>query len=338
MRYNKISIFIIFLLYLVIHPSIDVIAAEQYESELTGQMIDISIKNQRPIAVMVDNEKKALPHYGVSEADIVYEMMNSTANGRITRLMCLYKDWKSVPRIGSVRSVRTTHIPIAAEYNAILIHEGGPEIYITAPLSQPWSTDLNGGFSRLQNGKAVEFTEFVISGEVESHAKKAGVSLSYNEYKPLRDSHFVFGKTTVNLSSKSNVKSGIFVDLSGAFKHTCSKLHYNYGSNTYNYCVYGEVQADEDDNELLSFDNVIIQIAPFYELDENGYLTYQIFGQGEGYYLTRGKCIPIIWQKSKNNSITKYYYCDTNKEIEINSGKTYVAIYPEEYSSELVIK
>ena len=34
----------------------------------------------RPIAVMVDNEKVALKHFGTAEADIVYEMMNSTAN------------------------------------------------------------------------------------------------------------------------------------------------------------------------------------------------------------------------------------------------------------------
>lgn len=53
-------------------------------SELTGEFIDEKLAKQRPIAVMVDNEKVALPHYGVSEADIVYEMVNSTHNDRIT--------------------------------------------------------------------------------------------------------------------------------------------------------------------------------------------------------------------------------------------------------------
>ncbi len=56
-----------------------------YRSEITNEWIDESLKNQRPIAVMVDNEKTALPHYGLTEADVVYELMNSTANGRITR-------------------------------------------------------------------------------------------------------------------------------------------------------------------------------------------------------------------------------------------------------------
>lgn len=43
---------------------------------------------------MVDNEKAALDHYGLAEADAVYGIMNSTANGRITRLMAAVKDWE----------------------------------------------------------------------------------------------------------------------------------------------------------------------------------------------------------------------------------------------------
>ena len=57
----------------------------QYLSELTGLPISEELRDHRPIAVMVDNESKALPHYGTADADIVYEMMNSTANDRFTR-------------------------------------------------------------------------------------------------------------------------------------------------------------------------------------------------------------------------------------------------------------
>ena len=60
-------------------------------SELTHELISMDLKEQRPIAVMVDNESIALPHYGLSKADVVYEMMNSTENGRITRFMVLVK-------------------------------------------------------------------------------------------------------------------------------------------------------------------------------------------------------------------------------------------------------
>ena len=97
-----------------------------YRSELTNEWIDESLQNQRPVAIMVDNEKTALPHYGLNDADIVYEMMNSTANGEITRFMALFKDWGSIKQVGSIRSVRPTNFMIAPEYNAVVIHYGGP--------------------------------------------------------------------------------------------------------------------------------------------------------------------------------------------------------------------
>ena len=63
-----------------------------YLSELTGLPISNDLKNQRPIALMVDCEKESLPNFEIAECDIVYELMNSTANDRVTRLMCIRKD------------------------------------------------------------------------------------------------------------------------------------------------------------------------------------------------------------------------------------------------------
>lgn len=47
-----------------------------YRSELTNEWIDEGLKDQRPIAAMVDNELFALNHFGVNSCDVVYEMMN----------------------------------------------------------------------------------------------------------------------------------------------------------------------------------------------------------------------------------------------------------------------
>ena len=98
----------------------DVAPAGKYASELTGEWIDESLKDQRPIAVMVDDEKTALPHYGLSTADIVYEMMNSTMNDGITRFMVMVKDWESIKQLGSIRSTRPTNLQVLTEWNAVI--------------------------------------------------------------------------------------------------------------------------------------------------------------------------------------------------------------------------
>ena len=109
-----------------------------YLSELTGEPIDEELKKQRPVAIMVDNEMYALDHYGTAEADVVYEIMNSTANDRITRLMVLVKDWGKIERLGSIRSTRPTNIMLYPEWNAVLCHDGGPAVHINAYFANDW--------------------------------------------------------------------------------------------------------------------------------------------------------------------------------------------------------
>ena len=132
-----------------------------YRSELTNEWIDESLKNQRPIAVMVDNEKTALPHYGLTEADVVYEIMNSTANGRITRLMAIVKDWGKIQQFGSIRSARPTNFMLAAEWNAVLCHDGGP-FYIDQYVKKNYTNNFSGTFGRVNNGKSREYTLYIL--------------------------------------------------------------------------------------------------------------------------------------------------------------------------------
>lgn len=322
------------ILSLTLTVNMTVFASETYQSELNGLQISTALKDIRPIAVMIDNEEKALPHSAVAEADIVYEMMNSIANDHITRLMCLYKNWPNIEQIGSVRSVRSTNIAMAAEYNAILIHEGGPKIYIDATLdNNAWIDDLDGGFSRLKNGKALEFTEFVLKGEVEEHAKAAGVSLTYNDYKPEREQHFVFPKK--NIVPVGEAASEI--NMSAAYPHTQSKLVYNSATKTYDYYAYGYIQKDYGTDKVISFKDVIIQIAPMTALDANGYLAYDILKTGKAYYCTNGKYMPVTWKKDTVTAIT-HYYDKEGKELLMNPGKIYINIYPESYEKELIIR
>lgn len=307
-----------------------------YRSELTNEWIDNALQSQRPIAVMVDNEITALDHYGLTQADIVYEMMNSTANDEVTRLMVLVKDWGSITRFGSIRSVRPTNFMIAPEYNAVLVHDGGP-FYINDYLAYPWNDHLSGGFARIDNGKAREFTEYVTTGEIASRLRSAGYSSEYNSYYP--GAHWQFADETdpVNLGDVYNSTDCTLVDL--PFPHNSSELEYDAESNTYLYSEYGRAHIDpENDNQQLAFTNVILQCAGITELDANGYMQFNVMNtSGSGYYITGGKAIPVTWEKGDATDLTKFY--DANgAEITLNTGKTYIALVSSGRWSELVLK
>ena len=300
-------------------------------NELTGLEVSDAIAGQRPVAIMVDNEKKALKHYGTSEADVVYEMMNSTANGRVTRLMCLYKDWQGLQQTGSIRSTRTTNVILTGEYNAVLVHDGGP-FYIKTYLAQPYASNLSGGCTRVKNGKPTEFTEYVFGNELVSRFAKAGFPTTYT-YGLERGTHFLFTGADTDLASEAVANN---VDLSGAFLHNKSKLAYNAGTKTYDYYEYGSLHTDAEDGAPLTFKNVLLQNVTFSQLDKNGYLTYNVIGSGAGYYITNGKVIPITWSKGSETGFT-HYYNSAGQEISINRGKTSIGLVPSDAWGNVVI-
>lgn len=307
-----------------------------YRSELTNEWIDEALQSQRPVAIMVDNEKTALLHYGLTQADIVYEMMNSTANGEITRFMALVKDWGSITQFGSIRSVRPTNFMIAPEYNAVLVHDGGP-FYIDAYLKNPWVDHLSGGFARINNGKSREFTEYVTTGEIEKRLKSAGISSEYNEYYQGPHWQFANESNPVDLSAASDSLDCTLVDL--PFGHNGSQLDYDAASNTYLYSEYGMKHTDPaNGNKQLAFTNVVLQCAEHHQYDSNGYMQFNILNEtGKGYYITGGKAIPVTWSKAGDMDPTRFYDKDGN-EIKLNTGKTYVGLVSTTRWSELVLK
>ena len=310
----------------------EVLPEGMYRSELTNELIDESLKNQRPIAVMVDNESIALPHYGLSQADVVYEMMNSTLNGRITRFMVLVKDWENIKQLGSIRSVRPTNILIASEWNAVICHDGGP-FYIDEYMADPSVDNFSGTFSRVDNGKSREYTEYILPGDLDKNFENSGVSKEYTSYYEGPHYQFASESNPVDLSSASDAN---LVDL--PFPHNGSYLEYNADDQLYYYSEYGKAHVDPgNDNKQLCFKNLLIQSCGYTQYDEHGYLIFDCVSQGGGYYVTNGKAIPVTWKKEKMTSPTRYYDAAGN-EIKINTGKTYVGFVPVDDWLDLVIE
>ena len=308
----------------------------QYRSELTNEWIDESLRNQRPIAVMVDNEKIALDHFGTNQADIVYEIMNSTANGRVTRLMVVMKDWDKIEQLGSIRSTRPTNFPLAAEYDAILCHDGGP-FYIDEYVAKPYVSHISGGFARFTNGKATEFTEYITAQDYTNpktgksfqglinRIASEGLSSTYDEY--YSGPVFAFSDEEIDLSTYANASSA-------------AKIAYNEETGTYDYSEYGAPHIDALDQSVTTFKNVILESCDYTLLDEHGYMVYELLNSAahDGYYITDGKAIPITWSKAEETAPTVYKNAETGEPIMLNTGKTYIGIVPSDVWEKLSIQ
>lgn len=307
-------------------------------SELTNEWIDEELKDQRPIAVMVDNEKTALPHYGLSQADIVYEMTNSTLNDGITRFMVMYKDYDDIEQIGSIRSVRPSNLVISPEWDAIVCHDGGP-FYIDDYIANDYVDHFSGTFSRVDNGKAREYTEYILKGDMEKNFSNSSVSKTFTSYKK-DEPHYLFASESEpnDLSQYSDAVSATHVEL--PFKHNKPYLEYDESTQKYLYFEYGQAHKDPGNGDAqLAFDNLLLQNARYVKFDDNGYMMFYVKDSGrEGYYITKGKAIKITWTKPEDDCAATRYYDSDGNEIEINTGKTYVALIPDDKYSGLSIK
>ena len=92
-------------------------------SRLTNEWVDAGVAATRPIAVMVPNETGAVPHYNLSKASILYE---ANVEGYMSRMMAVYEDWRNLDKIGNIRSLRAYYAYWAFEWDAFIVHMGGP--------------------------------------------------------------------------------------------------------------------------------------------------------------------------------------------------------------------
>ncbi|MDE7207097.1 MAG: DUF3048 domain-containing protein [Lachnospiraceae bacterium] len=310
-------------------------AAGLVRSVYTNEWISAQQAAIRPIAVMMPTDKIAQPSYGISNAKILYEIMEE---GEISRQMAIIDDWTGLSKIGNVRSCRAYYLPEATEWDPILVHFGGV-VYmkdrITAPdinnISGAQQYGVGGGspgsgaFFRTTDKKAPHNAYTSASGIVNACAE-LGYPLNLREgvYNP---KHFTFaaGINTLEQYGAAAATANA-IDLSQIYTYTKSAFVYNPADGLYYKSIHGKPQTDGLNGEQLKFANVIVQNTKWVKLDDKGYLAFQnIDNTEDGYYFTKGKCIHVTWQKMGDYMPT-VYYDDFGNEIQLNEGKTYIAV------------
>ena len=90
-------------------------------SYLTGELVPAEQGKRRPLAVMMSNDRAALPQYGLNRAGVIYEV---PVEAGMNRYMALIENFDDLERIGSVRSCRTYYVYFAREFDGIYAHFG----------------------------------------------------------------------------------------------------------------------------------------------------------------------------------------------------------------------
>ena len=311
-----------------------VLADEQAFSVYTNEAIPAAQASSRPIAVMMPTDKAAQPSYGIGNAKVLYEVMEE---GEISRQMAIIDNWQGLDKIGNIRSCRDYYIPIATEWDAILVHFGGV-YYMSNRITAKDITNLSGTSEYGTGGKSpgsnyffrstdkkVPHNAYISGSGIADACEELGYPVSTRpEY--YNASHFQFSEGTNSLDQYGNAVAGNSIDLSEVFPYTKSSFTYDPQTGLYAKNIHGQAHVDGLDNTQLTFANIIVQNTKWSKRDAKGFLSFQMIDStGDGYYFTNGKGIHITWKKTSDYSPTKYYDDDGN-EIQLNTGKTYIAV------------
>lgn len=297
---------------------------EDYNNEPTVVEIkepEIFKGSDRPIAVMIDNHKSAMPQANLSEAYLVYEAI---VEGGETRLMALFKG-KDLAKIGPVRSSRHYFLDYALENDAIYVHFG-------------WSPQAQTDIKKLgvDNINGIYESDTTFWRVKDKYAPHNAVTSTEQILKVAqRDNYRVTSdtKSVLNYVTDSvELDSEILADKVTIPYSTSNKVEYEYDETTKTYVRYsrGTKQVDWDTKEDVTVKNIIITLCENWTLNDGenkGRQTLDNVKTLEGYYITNGKAIKITCEKSTRSGQTVYKDLQGN-EIEVNDGNTFIQICP----------
>lgn len=282
---------------------------------------------KRPVAVMINNIREALPQYGVGAADVIFEI---PVEGNQTRLMALYADYTKVPYICSVRSCRI-YFPIFAKgFDAYYVH-WGQDPTITSQLNALKLDRFDGmnntgglygrDSGRKKAGYSLEHTSYFDGTGIVNAINSLGMRTDLRESK--QGTAFNFHEIGAVVAPTGDACQKAHID----FGAQTSTFTYDANTNTYLKKHSGKAHVDGKTGEQLSFTNVFVLVTSISTRDSIGHkdVNWRGSSNSTGYYISNGVVQKIHWSKSSESDYLKFYD-ESGQELMINRGKSFIAI------------
>lgn len=265
------------------------------------------------LAAVIDNHPDARPSFGLSSAEIVYDI---PAEGGIDRYLALFAidEEKEGMEIGPIRSARPYFLDIAKEYEALLLHCGGsPEAL--ARISKEGLLSLN------------EFYNSVYYRRYPGYLAPHNILANFDyieEYTVNRNlEKSVFSPWKFKNENNFNSDEAVYeIKVSNGQRQYDVVWNYDTDSDLYLRSLAGKKQIDNGGQEI-SASNLVFQFVDTEVLDSALRLKIETVGRGDATVCIDGSCIEGYWKKDDLDSRTKYY-SNNDEEVVFNSGQTWI--------------
>lgn len=284
---------------------------------LTGVESNIT-SPERAVAVTINNHPDARPQSGLSQADLVYEVL---AEGNVTRFLAVFQSEKP-ENIGPVRSARKYFIDLAQGYNALYIAHGySPESKRT--LESGKVDNINGIqhdgtlFKRASYRKAPH-NSYITFKNIEKGALDAGYDMD-EAPNPL---DFLTDEEAGSLEGDAAPKVKVSYSQDPTF---ISEYNYDSEKGKYTRSSDGAETVEYEDDQPVLLDNVLVIEAAHKVKDEKGRREIDLNSGGKAYVFQKGIVQEAEW-KNEDGRILPY---KNGERMKLVPGKTWINIVPE---------
>ncbi|HWP80835.1 MAG TPA: DUF3048 domain-containing protein [Candidatus Acidoferrum sp.] len=290
-----------------------------YVNPVTG--LGMATPPGRPVAVVINNLKKATPQVGVSHYELMFEY---PAEGEITRLVDVMYDYAGFEELGSVRSMRDYFMVGALPLDPIFIHYGHSPAAIHYIMDNG-ITSLNG-----------------INADVERvlyWRDKARISSMGYEHSVLTSSKKISAAIAAFGVRDTTEKTAPFFDFSGwqagdlpgesvkvQFVNNMTGV-FTFDGERYLRSQFGKEQIDGTTGEQLTCDTVIVLKTYCQNIpgDESLRRRCDLVGSGSGYAFSGGSGRKIKWSKASDGE----FFVLTNPDgstLTLSPGKIWICV------------
>ena len=273
----------------------------------------------RPVAIMIENFKKARPISGLLKARIVYE---APVEADITRFLAIFQKDNLPTRIGPVRSARPYFLDWAEEYNSLFVHAGGSPSALKGIRDQAYNIYNLDEIS--QDGKYF----FRDQDKISPHNL-----YSSNELIKGAFNNKEIPELNNNISGwyyKENTKNPD-KDLLGVLKIKYRQdAVWKYEKDLNRYLRYENGAKLLNDKDIqLNASNIVIQKTKIQQIDDIGRKSIKTTGSGEVIVFKNGQVVNGFWEKLKGDKKTRFYK-KNGEEIIFSPGIVWIHIVSED--------
>ena len=307
---------------------------------LNGKPVRVGAVDKRPLLIKIDNVPQARPHYGITQADMVFEIL---VEGFVTRLAAVFQS-QDPQTIGNIRSARLADRSLTPMVRGALVYSGTSTYEM--PLIQgdaaqgkyiDLSADYTSGYYRV-NFRPGPYNMFTSAS-----AMRQALAAKGGEDPQTVPAWAFFADPKHDEMAGGMSSSTPATDIVIPYREDLSRVEYKYESQTRTYGRWqnsdGKPVRDIDgvNNQPIAAANVVIIQTEIWEVpqivDAAGSHAHdmRLTGTGTATIFRDGRREEATWSRAADTDAFSFKNA-TGDPIILDSGQTWVHVIPSEWS------